>query len=677
MGPYSILLLGPPAVQGPGGPIPLPNIKAQALLWYLAEQSDRAFFRAHLASLLWDSESETDRRNSLNSTLSRMRKSLPVWPFVSDRERLAWNPELGLTVDTEQLSTLLRTVRRAARTFGAGSSPADRDRLAAASSLWRGPFLAGFEVPGDTLYDEWLDQKRHLYETLILDTLSQLIQMDEMAGAWPAMASRARQAIAIDPLQETFHRWLMTALYQVGDRAAALAQYSECRRLLSEELGAEPDPATSALRDTIAKGRLLRPTLMPARSLTAVEPPVAPPARGFTERQSKGEAPEAAASTPTQGVAAAGRPMVIKGGQAPAALSGPAPRTARTVSGRRPPLVGREKELELLGGALASPDRSGHPVVLLCGEEGMGKSRLVEELEGRWHRGQTPGSWFTAHCAEELRHLPLAPVVAALDGAVHEEAGPDESRRRSIQALARFMESLPHPTVLVIEDSQWADADTWAFIGFMGRRINATSPVILVTARTGDLSEEGDAIFQRLQHEGVLTRVDLGPLPVPAVQELVVAAGGSRSPSLGEGLRAFTGGNPWLALETLRAMGEQGRPAGEQGVNAGDSMIWPVPTAVRTAMSNRLARCSPAARELAFAASVHPEGLPFDTLLQTAELTEAVALEALETLVRSGVLEERAGSGDVAYRCDLMRLAVASSMSRARWEMLRRKTVSR
>ena len=666
-------------MQGPDGSVSIPNIKAQALLWYLAEQGDRPFFRAHLASLLWDSENETDRRNSLNSTLSRMRKALPMWPFLSDRDRLAWDREQGVTVDTEQLATLLRTVRRDSRTFGTGPSRADRDRLAAAVSLWRGPFLAGFEVPGDTLYDEWLDQKRHLYETLTLETFSQLIQLDETAAAWPEMASRARQAIAIDPLQETFHRWLMTALYQVGDRAAALAQYAECRRLLSEELGTEPDPATSALRDIIAKGRLLRPSGVSIGSLPGTVGAHGP---GFPDP-----------GLPGRGAA------VSRGSVAP------------TVA-KRFPLVGRENELECLAGAMTSAERNGHTVILLGGEAGTGKTRLVEELETRWRRENAPGSWFTARCAQELRHLPLAPLVAALDGAVKglessrsglspdtvatlarlfpestgpvagfplfQEPGPDEFRRRSFQALAKFLETLPRPTVLVVEDSQWADADTWAFVGFLGRT-GGSPTVILATARVSDLPEEGKAMFQRMQHEGQLARVELGPLPVAAVGALAAAAGTPLSPAETRGLCSFTGGNPWFTVEVLRTMTGKGwsREAageGESQDSATTGPIWPVPAGVRSTVSTRLARLSPAAREMALAAAVNPGGLPFESFLQAKVLSESEALEALEALVQSGILEERPGSGDIAFRCDLVRQAVAASMSRARRESLRRKT---
>ncbi len=715
MGPYSILLLGAPAMQGPDGPVPIPNIKAQALLWYLAEQGDRPFFRAHLASLLWDSDSETDRRNSLNSTLSRMRKALPLWPFLSDRDRLAWDRGKGVAVDTEQLAALLRTVRREARAFGAGPSRADRDRLAAAVALWRGPFLAGFEVPGDTLYDEWLDQKRNLYETLTLDTLSQLIQMDEMAAAWPEMASRARQAMAIDPLQETFHRSLMTALYQLGDRAAALAQYSECRRLLAEELGTEPDPATSALRDIIAKGRLLRPSGVSLGGLTEMVGTSSPGVRD-SGLAAPGTVVEGlpAATAPAGPVPAGDRPK-LPSSQTVGPAAGPVAvrvGAVATAFAKRTLLVGRERELESLSGAMTATERNRQTVIFLCGEEGAGKTRLVEEIEARWRRERPPGSWFTARCAEELRNLPLAPLVAALDLAVKglvtnraglssdtvatlarlfpesigpvagfpllPEPGADESRRRSFQALADFLEALPHPTVLVIEDSQWADADTWSFIAFLARRATNSPPVVLVTARSSDLPEGGRALLERMQHEGELTRLELGPLSGAAVQALAVAAGMPLSPAATKTLSSFTGGNPWFTVETLRAAADTGWPqtvVGEGRVDSG-SPVWPVPAAIRASVSTRLARLSPAAREVALVASVSPEGLPFEDILQATALSEFDALEGLEVLVQSGTLEERT-TGEIAFRCDLIRQAVLASMSRARRESLGRKTASK
>ena len=74
--------------------------------------------------------------------------------------------------------------------------------------------------------------------------LQRLIHLAEASRAWHLAAQYARQALAIDPLAEHFHRRLMVAHYQAGERASALAAYAACESILQAELGVAPDPAS-------------------------------------------------------------------------------------------------------------------------------------------------------------------------------------------------------------------------------------------------------------------------------------------------------------------------------------------------------------------------------------------------------------------------------------------------
>jgi DNA-binding SARP family transcriptional activator len=62
----------------------------------------------------------------------------------------------------------------------------------------------------------------------------------------------ARRWLALDPLQEAVHRRLMVLYAESGQRNAALRQYSECERLLNEELGVPPEEETTALYKTLS-----------------------------------------------------------------------------------------------------------------------------------------------------------------------------------------------------------------------------------------------------------------------------------------------------------------------------------------------------------------------------------------------------------------------------------------
>lgn len=267
---YQISLLGQPRFAGPDGPVRHGGLRARALLYYLAAQPHHAFSRSQLAGLLWPDDREADGRNRLNTTLSRLRQLLPVWPLRAEGDTLQWNPAAGVLLDTARFLELSRS--------------GETDSLAAAAGLWRGPLLDGFDLPDNPVYDDWLRSERLLWERQILDVLAKLVRAEEAAADWAAMANHCRQALALDPLQERFHRWLMVAYFQSGDRAAALAQYSTCCQLMRSELAADPDPVTTALRDQIAAGQLARTPPTAERPRPGSVSPLSAPASAYSPR---------------------------------------------------------------------------------------------------------------------------------------------------------------------------------------------------------------------------------------------------------------------------------------------------------------------------------------------------------------------------------------------------------
>lgn len=261
MNSYSLCLLGPPIFQGPTGPIRPTVRKAEALLYYLAAQPGSSFSRVHLASLLWPEGEENTNRNRLNTTLSRLRQSLPIWPIRAEGDMLAWDPQADLYLDISHFISLTRSagLDRTGEDPPAAESADCLRPLADAAALWRGHLLQGFALPQSPAFAGWLNQERQAWARRMLEVLVRLVRAEEAAIAWDRMIGHCHQALSIDPLQERFYRWLMVAYYQTGDRGAALAQYVTCATVLAGELGAEPDPVTTRLRDQIARGSLPRP----------------------------------------------------------------------------------------------------------------------------------------------------------------------------------------------------------------------------------------------------------------------------------------------------------------------------------------------------------------------------------------------------------------------------------
>lgn len=624
MGAFRLTLLGPPGLSGPDGPVRLTGAKAQALLYFLAAQPDRAFPRAHVAGLLWEQSDEAEGRNSLSTTLSRLRQALPVWPLRTTGETIAWDAAAGVELDIIRFHDGVR----------AGDA-------AAAAELWRGAFLSGFELAGAEAYEEWLAQERRAWETRMIGLLGDLAAQREERRDWPGLAACARKALALDPLQERFHRALMLACFHLGDRAAALAQFATCRRLLDEELGVDPDRSTMALHEALLEGdapRLQRP---------AAGNPAAPP---------------------------------------------------------YPPLVGRSRSLEQLQDSLRRAVRGEGRVVVLHGEAGVGKSRLIEELLWQMRRpgGRPAFSCRTAlvgRCGEAAHGLPYAPFVEALSGALPgldstrlglsdvwlAEVGrllpdlavssppvatdPGQERRRLFEGVARFLSALPQPLLLILEDIHWADEATQLMLAYMSRQAALRECAILVTIRAGDLGGELSRLLEELRRERRAEWLDLEPLSAAGVASLVTALIGRPGDALGHRVYAETRGNPLFAVELVRELQEG------PGLAAAEGQL-PLPRTVQGVIQGRVGRLPQAARDVVTAASLLAPATPASVLQRVCGLEEDPFVDGLEVAVQAGLLMEVPAPGAVpgiSFAHDLIRRAVQERLTRTRRQLLHRR----
>ena len=186
------------------------------------------------------------------------------------------------------------------------------------------------------------------------------------------------------------------------------------------------------------------------------------------------------------------------------------------------------------------------------------------------------------------------------------------------------------PTVLVIEDAQWADEATLDVLRLLGRRVESTRALALVTFRDDELDPLHPvrvALGDLASAPGV-RRVALPPLSLSAVRVLSVLRGVDNG-----ALYRLTGGNPFFVTEVLAAGGEE------------------IPATVRDAVLARAARLSPEARRLLDVVALVP-GHAELWLLETAVPRE---LTSLAECLSSGVLQEQGGG--VAFRHELARQA--------------------
>jgi predicted ATPase/DNA-binding SARP family transcriptional activator len=256
-------LLGPPSVAIDGQEIRISRRKALALLAYLAV-TDQSHTRDALATLFWPEQDQSRARNSLRGALVTLRKALGEGWLEADRENVGlWShPELvegadpstgsgrGFWLDVGEFQKQLVECQ----THGHPPDevcPGCIPLLAGAAELYRGDFMAGFTLPDSPAFDEWQYFQSESLRDDLAGALERLAYGHSAQGEFEPAIAHARRWVALDALNEPAHRVLMQLYAWSGQRAAAVAQYAACQRILAEELGAPPDEATTQLYQAI------------------------------------------------------------------------------------------------------------------------------------------------------------------------------------------------------------------------------------------------------------------------------------------------------------------------------------------------------------------------------------------------------------------------------------------
>jgi DNA-binding SARP family transcriptional activator len=633
-GGLSLALLGAPEARREGGPVLFPTRKTLALLAYLAAEPE-ARARTALAALFWP-ESDTERAQAaLRRTLARLKRAIGGADLEVGRDRLRFVPAAGTEVDLDCVGAAWE-IARSARPLAA----AQADLLRRAVALARGPFLEGLSLPDAPEFDDWASLQRETWHRRVGAVLERLSAWQADAGDAAGALDRTLRWVAHDPYDEAARRRLIELHLAAGERGAALAAFESYRRLLADELGAAPDPATVALVE-----RLRSP---------------GGPARPAPERV------------------------------APAEGDG------------RLPLVGRADEHRRLATALRAVEPGAPSVVALEGEAGIGKSRLADAFLG-WAAARAEVVWGRAieaggplpyqpiveglrrRLAREEDHRALLPEVwlaelsrilpelsERLPGLRPPKARPlPEASVRLFEAAARLGAALAagRPLLLAVDDLHWADGSSLDLLRYCLRAwAERRSPVLLlVTLRPEELRPGSrlNAWLEGAARECPLTRLALGPIGIEDTRRLLVAAWGDPSAGPPEGLaeRLFeaTRGHPLLLVETLRHLREGGE----------DATAAP---GVRAVVRARLERLGGAERRALAGAAVLGDWFELDTLVAVAGLAEEEAVGALEELLARRLL--RAEDGRYAFSHDQVRQVVYDETSEPRRRTLHCRAVA-
>ncbi|EWM63737.1 regulatory protein AfsR, partial [Micromonospora sp. M42] len=226
------------AYAADGSALPVAGERLRALLVLLLLDADRTVPPRRLIDGVYGDRPPEQAANALQSQVSRLRRLLPG-------ARIEFGPAgYRLAVDPQRVD-----VHRFTRLAGAGRAAlADGDPRGAAAllrdalDLWRGEPLA--DVAGAPFADVEAARLRELRLAAIEDRVEADLAL---APSGAPLIAELRTLVAAHPLRERLHGLLMRALHGAGSRAEALAAYADARRVLAEELGADPSAELVAL----------------------------------------------------------------------------------------------------------------------------------------------------------------------------------------------------------------------------------------------------------------------------------------------------------------------------------------------------------------------------------------------------------------------------------------------
>jgi DNA-binding SARP family transcriptional activator len=680
MAQVALYMFGPPRFEIDNQPATIDTRKALALFVYLAV-TRRPHTRDALSGLLWPDYDQTHARATLRRTLSPLHRLLGEGYLSIEREMLALQPGVALWTDVDEFEEMLARCQTHGHDVSAVCAEC-LPLLARASDLYTDSFLAGFALRDSTSFDDWQWAQGERLRRSLASALERLSIGYSASGNFDAALLTARRWLSLDRLHEPAHRLLMSIYAWSGQRSAALQQYRNCVQALDEELGVAPLEATTELYEALRAKQL---------------PPSPELANGQNVRNGKTRAP-----TPT---------TASHSTLASTPKSAPSTPTERNVL----PFVGRDAELGRLLDAWRR-DNGGGRVMIVAGEPGIGKSRLAQEF---LRQVRTEGAGLlVARCFEGESHLAYGPLAMALRGTLAPGAASWPARleapwvaeiSRLLPEVAsanngrgegeylppiegpgartRFYEAMRRALIaacasasqgiFVLDDAQWADGATLAFLAYLTRRIADQPLSLLLLYRTGETGFQPEleqllAVASKTPHATAIELARLRPKDVQALVMTQLPKEQTSTSDLATRLYQETEGLPFFLVEYLAAIGN--------GLLAAESASWSLPGGVRELLRSHLSVASETGWQVMSAAAVLGRSAPYELLREVSGRSDDEAVTAIEELTGRGLLREATAESAKAtmpvydFSHEKLRALVYDETSLARRRLLHRRT---
>jgi class 3 adenylate cyclase len=362
---------------------------------------------------------------------------------------------------------------------------------------------------------------------------------------------------------------------------------------------------------------------------------------------------------------------------------------AAPADSERSPYVGRVREREVFAGMVerAAAGRGG--MVLLTGEAGAGKSRLIEEA-AELARGRGMGV-LVGHCQDMEVPPPYQPLVEQLEQAVralppetfreilgenapevarllpelhriYADIGesptlpPDQERRYLLHGFGEFVEraAMRQPLMLCFEDLHWADESSLLLITALAQFANELPLLLVGSYRPGDVGPRDRLArtLEELTRHRLSSEINLAALSEDDVAALLAGRGGPSPPAdLVALVYTETEGNPFFVEEVFLHLRERGVLFDDDGrwrsgIEIADTEV---PRTVRLVIERRIERVGDDVRRALTAAAVAGRSASFELLLATAGLDEDALLDALETAEHATLVEGQSRGREVVY----------------------------
>ena len=568
------------------------GVKPKQVLEILLLSRGRPVPRDRLADLLWGEALPKNVSGALETYVSVLRRRLA--PEGRRGHELVITEPDAYRFAVEEIDLDLDRFDRLLIKAAESDAPSARRCLEDAVALARG------ELIEDEPYAEWVLDLRDVYRERVLSAMLGAADAALAADDDLAALAHAQAAISKDRFSERAYRAAMVAYYVLGRQSEALAAFERCRSVLVDDLEVDPMPETQALHAAIRRQvdpRELRPVPLQTR----------------------------------------------------------APRVSEREQPKASELIGRLAELAEIEEEIRRALAGTPSLVLIEGEVGVGKSRLLAEAERRFPSVRVGRS----RCLELERDLPYVPLAMALRDAFG--SVPDlleelpalrnilpelqlsnpvfEPRVNGLESLVELIRRHA-PLVLVIDDMQWADRATVAAVGYLERRCQGVPFAFLGSTRSSELSPE----LPVRSLEPTL-RIQLEPLGPAELEPYGI-------PDLYE----KTGGYPSFVAAALSLGGEK-RPPPELAESI-------------------LARCrseGPFAYRILASASVLSAPFALEVLAAMLEDDLGKVAEELEGLCDRRLLETD-GPG-FRFRYELMREILCRGMSPTRRRLVRQRAL--